>query len=139
MIEKTIYYHDTDAIGIAYYSAYLKILEEGRTHFFQSRGLSVKGLHEQGTFFVIKELNVKYKSPARFGYIVICDSIVSKITEAQIFFSQKIYNKEDNSILATAEITLVITDKYCHPIAIPETVRVISGARSPKGQNPVVA
>ena len=123
MIEKTIYYHDTDAIGIVYYSSYLKFLEEDRTHFLKSKGVSVKNLHEQGRFFVIKELKVQYRSPARFGDIVICDSIISKITGAQIFFSQKIYNKQNNHILVDAEIVLVIFNKDFQPIVIPEDVR----------------
>ncbi len=123
MIEKTIYYHDTDAIGIVYYSSYLKFLEEGRTNFIKSKGVSVKNLHEQGRFFVIKELKVKYRSPARFGDIVICESIISKITGAQIFFSQKIYNKLNNHILVDAETVLVIINKHFQPIVIPESVR----------------
>jgi acyl-CoA thioester hydrolase len=123
MIEKTIYYHDTDAIGIVYYSSYLKFLEESRTNFFKSKGVSVKKLHEQGNFFVITELKVKYRSPARFGDIVVCESIISKITGAQIFFLQKIYNKQNNRILVDAEIILVIVNKHFQPIVIPESVR----------------
>jgi acyl-CoA thioester hydrolase len=123
MIEKTIYYHDTDAIGIVYYSSYLKFLEESRTSFFKSKGISVKNLHEQGKFFVITELKVKYKSPARFGDIIICESIISKITAAQIFFSQKIYNKQNNHILVDAEIVLAIVNKHLQPVVIPESVR----------------
>ncbi|MDD5156209.1 MAG: YbgC/FadM family acyl-CoA thioesterase [Candidatus Omnitrophica bacterium] len=122
-MEKTIYYHDTDAIGIVYYSSYLKLLEEGRTNFLKSKGVSVKNLHEQGNFFVIKELKVKYISPARFGDIVVCESTISKITEARIFFSQKIYDKQNNRILVDAENILVIVNKRLQPIIVPESVR----------------
>ena len=78
MIEKKIYYHDTDALGIAYYASCLKILEEDRTEFFESQGLSVKDFHKQGRHFVIKDLHIKYKNPARFGDIVICESIINE-------------------------------------------------------------
>ena len=123
MIEKTIYYHDTDAIGVVYYSSYLKLLEEGRTDYFKSKGVSVKDLHEKGLFFVIKELKVKYRSPARFGDIVVCESVISKMTEAHIFFSQKIYNKLNNHILIDAETVLVIINKHFQPIIIPVSVK----------------
>ncbi|MFH1093889.1 MAG: Tol-Pal system-associated acyl-CoA thioesterase, partial [Candidatus Omnitrophota bacterium] len=33
ILEKKIYYHDTDAGGVVYYANYLKHLEEGRTEY----------------------------------------------------------------------------------------------------------
>ena len=123
MIEKKIYYHDTDAIGIAYYASYLKILEEDRTQFFESQGISVKELHKNNRHFVIKDLHIQYKSPAKFGDIVICDLIIKKITAAQIFFSQKIFNKTNNILLAEADTILVIVNQQLQPELIPESIR----------------
>ena len=122
MIEKKIYYHDTDAIGIAYYASYLKILEEERTEFFESQGISVKDLHRQGRHFVIKDLRIQYKSPAKFGDVVICESVINKVTAAQIFFSQKIFNKTSNIILVEADIILVIINEHFQPVIMPEDV-----------------
>ena len=125
MLERTIYYHDTDAVGIAYYGSYFKFLEEGRTEFFQSKGVSVKGLHEKGFFFVVTDLKAKYLSPARFGDVVLCESRIADIAAAQVFFSQRIIKKEDGDVLLEAEITLVIVDKDFQPVAIPEDVRAL--------------
>jgi len=122
MIEKKIYYHDTDAIGIAYYASYLKILEEGRTEFFESQGISVKELHEDGRHFVIKDLHIKYKGPAKFGDTIVCDSTINKITAAQIFFSQKILNKSNNILLIEADINLVIVNQQLQPVLIPQPI-----------------
>ncbi len=122
MIEKKIYYHDTDAIGIAYYASYLKILEEDRTQFFESQGISVKELHKNNRHFVIKDLHIQYKSPAKFGDVVICESIINKITSAQIFFSQKIFNKDNNALLLEAEIILVIVNERLQPVIIHEDI-----------------
>ncbi|MBU0468912.1 MAG: YbgC/FadM family acyl-CoA thioesterase [Candidatus Omnitrophica bacterium] len=122
MIEKKIYYHDTDAIGIVYHASYLKILEEDRTEFFEAQDILVKDFHEQGRHFVIKDLHIKYKSSARFGDIVICESVINKITAAQIFFSQKIFNKTSNIILIEADIILVIINEHFQPVIIPEDI-----------------
>ncbi len=122
MIEKKIYYHDTDAIGIAYHASYLKILEEDRTEFFESQGISVKELHKSGKHFVIKDLYIRYKHPAKFGDVVVCDSSIRKITAAQIFFSQKIFNKANNALLVEADIILVIVNEQLHPVLIPENI-----------------
>jgi len=125
MIEKKIYYHDTDAIGIAYYASYLKILEEDRTELFEEQGISVKNLHKQGRHFVIKDLHIQYKSPARFGDIVICESMINKITAAQIFFYQRIFNKDNNVLLLEADIVLVIINDRLQPVVIPEDISIL--------------
>ncbi|MFA5101034.1 MAG: acyl-CoA thioesterase, partial [Candidatus Omnitrophota bacterium] len=41
ILEKKVYYHDTDAGGVVYYGNYLKFLEEGRTEFCIERGFDV--------------------------------------------------------------------------------------------------
>jgi len=122
MIEKTIYYHDTDAIGIVYHASYLKILEEDRTEFLESQGISVKELHKQSKHFVIKDLCIRYKSPAKFGDVVICESNIDKITAAQIFFSQKLFNKANNILLIEADIVLVIVNEQLQPVLIPQSI-----------------
>ena len=48
LMEKRIYYHDTDAGGVVYYGNYLKYLEESRTEFLEKKGLSVTQLHRAG-------------------------------------------------------------------------------------------
>jgi len=123
MLEKTVYYHDTDAIGVMYYGSYLKLLEEGRTQFFQSRSIPVKKLHEQKNFFVIIDLKVQYKSPARFGEVVVCESKVDKITGAKIHISQKIYNKNTNIALLEAQSIFAIVNRDFRLIKIPNEIR----------------
>ena len=106
-METRINYHHTDAIGIVYHAAYLNFLEEARTEYFESKGISLEKLHARGKFLVIKELKIAYKNPARFGEIIVCESSIDRMTSAQIFFSQKIYNKQNKQLLVDAQVGVV--------------------------------
>ncbi|MFA6281569.1 MAG: YbgC/FadM family acyl-CoA thioesterase, partial [Candidatus Omnitrophota bacterium] len=66
-MQKRIYYHDTDCGGVVYYANYLKYLEEARTEYMRERGLDLKELAGTGLLFVVKKVEIEYKSPARYA------------------------------------------------------------------------
>ena len=65
-IEKKIYYYDTDAGGVVYYANYLKYLEEGRTEFCLSKGVSMKDWADKGVIFPVVHVEIDYKFPAKY-------------------------------------------------------------------------
>lgn len=123
--EKRINYHDTDAIGIVYHGAYLNFLEESRTRLLEEKGVSVKNMHEKGKYFVVKAFKIDYKHPARYGDIITCETSINKVTAAQIYFSQTIFNKPDKTLLAASEVVLVVVNKDLNPIVLPKTVDLL--------------
>lgn len=123
IMEKRIYYHDTDAGGVVYYGNYLKYLEEARTEFLEQKGLSVKDFQEQGFLYAVRKCSIAYKSPARYGDTVICDAKLTKISAAQLFFVQKIHDKKTGRLLVEAEVSLVSLDKEFKPAPIPDEIK----------------
>ena len=76
-----------------YYANYLKYLEEGRTIFFQDKGISIQKLHNEGFLYAVRKCNVTYKAPARYG-----DEIICKLKELIAILEKKKNEKEcDNS------------------------------------------
>ncbi len=122
-IEKRIYYHDTDAGGVVYYGNYLKFLEESRTAFMEDRGISVREKDEEGFLYAVRQCNVTYKSPARYGDTVVCTAEIVKITAAQLYFKQKVLKKDDNTLLIEADVTLVSLTKDFKPTPIPDNIK----------------
>ena len=122
-MEKRVYYHDTDAGGVVYYGNYLKYLEEARTEFLEKKGFTVTGLHDIGFLYAVRKCMIDYKAPARYGDTLICDAHLTKITAAQMFFEQKVYNKKTNQLLVEAEVTLVSLSKDFKPATIPENIK----------------
>jgi acyl-CoA thioester hydrolase len=122
-MEKRIYYHDTDAGGIVYYGQYLCYLEEARTEFLEKRGLSVEFFSERGFLFVVRQCNVSYRSPARYGDTVLCDAELKKMGASQLVFDQTIHDKKEGRLILEAEVSLVCLNKDFKPTAIPEDLR----------------
>lgn len=122
-MEKQIYYHDTDCGGVVYYGRYLNYLEEARTEYLEDRGISVKAIALQGFFFAVRSCNIVYKSPARYGDILVCNAILQDRTPAQIVFTQEIKQKDSGKLVAKAEVALVCLDNSFRPVVIPNQIK----------------
>lgn len=122
-MEKRIYYYDTDAGGIVYYGQYLCYLEEARTEFLEKRGLSVEMFRERGYIYVVRQCNVGYRSPARYGDTVVCDAKLKKLGASHLVFDQTICDKKDGRLLVEAEVMLVCLNKDFRPTPIPDDLR----------------
>ena len=122
-MEKRIFYHDTDSGGIVYYANYLKYLEEARTEFLEKKGLSVEVFKQHGLLYAVRKCSIMYRSPARYGDMLICGAELLKITAAQLIFNQKIHHKETGRLIVEAEITLACLDKDLKPHQIPEDLK----------------
>jgi len=123
-MEKRIFYHDTDAGGVVYYGNYLKYLEEARTEFLEKKGLNVTAFHKRGLLYAVRNCNISYRSPARYGDVLICEAILKNITAAQLIFGQKIYDKKTKQVVVEAEVTLVSLNEDFKPTPIPEDLKV---------------
>ncbi len=122
-MEKRIFYHDTDAGGIVYYGQYLCYLEEARTEFLEKRSLSVELFRERGFFYVVRQCNVSYRSPARYGEVILCDAKLKKIGASQLIFDQTVHDKKDGRLIIEAEVSLVCLNKDFKPAPIPDDLR----------------
>ena len=122
-MEKRIYYHDTDAGGIVYYGQYLCYLEEARTEFLEKRGLSVETFQKRGFFYVVRQCNISYRSPARYGEVILCDAKLKKIGASQLVFDQTVHDKKDGRLIVEAEVFLVCLNKEFKPTPIPDDLK----------------
>jgi len=122
-MKKRIYYHDTDAGGVVYYGNYLKFLEEARTEFLENKGIDIRSLHDEGCLYAVRKCSVNYKAPAKYGDTISCTANLTKITAAQMFFSQKIYNDGSGELLVEADVVLVSLDTKFKACPIPDSIR----------------
>lgn len=120
-IVKKIFYHDTDCGGVVYYGNYLKYLEESRTEYFQSCGIELKGLEKEGVWFVVKSINLDYKSPAKYLEKLKVYSDIKEISKSSLVLKHKIVKEKE--ILVKAEVKLVCVNDKFKPIRIPKKVK----------------
>ncbi len=117
-----IYYHHTDAGGVVYYATYLHFLEEARTEFLAERGVSVRGLAESGTLFVVARQEIDYKAPAFYGDILEVGTRILRSTGVRMEFEHTIKNQRQQ-LLVKAKTTLVCVGKGLKPKAIPGEIQ----------------
>ncbi len=123
LIEKKIYYHDTDCGGVVYYANYLKHLEEARSEFCAEKGIDLGKLSEKGTLFVVARVEVDYKSPARYQDVISIYTSVEKVRNSSLKFIQEI--KKNELTLVKAVTTWVCVANDFRPKIIPEQTKKI--------------
>ncbi len=116
-----VYYEDTDAGGVVYYSNYLKYLERARTEAINSIGLSNKKLLEKnGVLIIVKSCKINYIKPARLEDHLEINSKVKSTTKTSFIMSQVVKNKK--KIITEAEVHLVVVNKKGKPTMIPNAL-----------------
>lgn len=120
-IEKDIHYHDTDCGGVVYYANYLKYMEESRTDFCKHNGVDMKKLMEEGTLFVIVNVNISYKAPARYQDTIKVYTSLEKVGRSSVNFIQEI--KRDEQVLVQAKVAWACIDKTFKPKKAPDEMR----------------
>ncbi len=120
IIKKKIYYHDTDAGGVVYYANYLKYLEEARTEYFAQQKVDIRKLAQESMLFVVKKLQIDYKSPARYADEIEVFSEVKRVKNVSLDFYQEIKHK--GRLLVAANTQLVCIDSNFSPKVMPEAL-----------------
>jgi acyl-CoA thioester hydrolase len=109
-MEVKIYYEDTDCGGVVYYANYLKYFERARTQYLEERGLSVAGLMNEGTVFVVVHTEVDYRSPARYGDTLVIDTVISETSPASFTFAHLVKEKGSGRVVVEGSARLATTD-----------------------------
>ena len=119
--EIKIYYEDTDAGGVVYYSNYLKFLERARTEMINTIGLSNKKLlEEHKTLIIVKSCNVEYLSPSKLEDTLQIHSSIESFNKASFVIIQNI--KKDDNLILKAKLKLVTVNQEGKPIKVPSAL-----------------
>ncbi len=118
-MEIRIYYEDTDCGGVVYYANYLKYFERARTAYLEERGLSVGELMRQGTLFLVVHAELDYRSPARYGEVLVIETKLARTGRASITFSHVVREQASQRVVVEGAATLVTVDSEGKPKKLP--------------------
>lgn len=119
-------YSETDAMGYLHHSNHAVYFEMGRTELFRARGGNYRRLEELGYFFVVAQLDIRFRAPARY------DDELTLITTLDNQGAVKLEHKyqllRGDELIAEASSTLACVDKTGKVQMIPEDFHEQSGS-----------
>jgi acyl-CoA thioester hydrolase len=93
-------YAETDKGGVVHHSVYPVWFEMGRTELLRANGIAYKDLEAAGIFFVVAELHIRYRQPARYDEKLQLETICSAVTAGKVEHSYKLTRCRDGLLLA---------------------------------------
>ncbi len=121
-----VYFSDTDAVGIVYHANYLDFAERARTEMCRANGLDLLKLAQEGKFFVLRNANVEYFSPAKLDDLLEIEVEATKIGNTSIELTHLITNTETKQKIAEVKTLLVFVQMEngkARPIVINEEIK----------------
>ena len=64
---RKVHYHETDKMGVAHHSNFIKWMEEARVDFLDQIGYGYAKLEDDGIISPVLSVECEYKKPLRFG------------------------------------------------------------------------
>jgi acyl-CoA thioester hydrolase len=122
-----VWFSDTDAQGVVYYGRYLPYFDHARTEYHRHLG----GVAVPDCEFVMRASSVEYHAPARFDDLIEAFVRVRRIGRTSMTYECAAHRLPDDTLLVTAEQTLVLIDSGRRPAPVPDALR--SAIRSLEG------
>jgi acyl-CoA thioester hydrolase len=113
-------YAETDQGGVVHHSVYPVWFEMGRTELLRVNGIAYKDLEEAGIFFVVAELNIKYRQGAYYDEELELETVCSKVTVGRVEHRYKLTNCRNRAVLAEGSSVLACLDKEGKVSRVPE-------------------
>lgn len=125
-----VYFEDTDAGGVVYHTSYLRFMERARSDMMRLAGIDQRGAMERGEgAYVVAEIAMRYKAPARLDDDLLVVSRVGKMRGASCLVHQRVMRGAE--MLVEADISVVLTGAGGRPKRQPhhwiETLERLKG------------
>lgn len=106
-VQIRVRYNETDAMGFLHHSNYLCYFEVGRTELFRAQGGNYRRMEEQGLYFVVARLEVRYRRPARYDDLLTLQTEISRVTPAKLEHSYRLMKGDETLAEASSVIACV--------------------------------
>lgn len=118
-----VYYEDTDAGGIVYHASYLRWMERARTEWLRTLGEHHGELAARaGVQFVVSEIDIRYRRPARLDDLLEVDLSVLQVRGASLRLAQAVRpaGHPESAPLTEATVRVAVMDRITgRPAPLP--------------------
>ncbi len=120
-----VYLEDTDAQGFVYHASYLRFFERARSEILDSIGYPMRDIAEGSHRFVVYELKIRYRQPARLGDRLEVRSQLRRSSGYRITFRQEVAPAGSSQALVTAEVEVVSLDERGKLLELPSALSAL--------------
>jgi acyl-CoA thioester hydrolase len=117
-----VYYKDVDQMGIVYYSRYFEYFEAARTELFNSIGLDVTTIENQGIYLPVITSHCDYKKGAQFEQEIIVETSISELPKTRLKIEYFVHPKNREQTLVTGYTIHAFMKKSGRPTKVPEII-----------------
>jgi acyl-CoA thioester hydrolase len=111
-------YAETDRMGLLHHANYLIYFEQARTELLRQMGLTYKDMEDKGFYLVIVQVEVKFKSPAKYDDVLTIKTRVARTTPVRI---EHMYEVScEGRAVAEGKTTLACVDRDGRLQALPQ-------------------
>ena len=113
-----IQYYETDKMGIAHHSNYIRWMEEARVNFFEQIGYTYNKLEEEGIISPVINVECNYKLSTKFEETVEIDSKIIEFKGVKLIFKYVMKNIDSGKIVAEAKSQHCFVNNEGKPIIL---------------------
>ena len=113
-------YAEADRMGYVYYGNYAMYFETARTEMLRSLGYTYKGWEDSGMILPVRELNIRYYSPALYDDLLTIHTIIKERPAVRINFHHEVYNEKDVKLCTGSLVLVFINAETRRPMHAPE-------------------
>jgi len=121
-------YAETDQSGVVHHTVYPVWFEMGRTELLRANGLAYRDLEAASIFFVVVELSVRYRQPAKYDEKLQLETICTNVTPSRVEHTYKLSRCSDGAVLAEGSSLLACVNAQGKLQRMPDFLY-------PEGQN----
>lgn len=99
-------YVDTDKGGVVHHSVFAVWFEMGRTELLRANNVAYKDLEAAGVYFVVAELKIKFRRPAKYDEELELTTTCSNVTASKIEHTYILKRVSDGVIITEGSTVL---------------------------------
>ena len=123
IVELRVRYPEVDRMGVAHHANHFIWFEIGRTELMRARGVTYRGLEEEGILLPVIEASCAYHFPARYDDLLRVRTRIESASAVRIAFEYRIESEADGRLLATGATRHASVDRGGRPRRLPARLR----------------
>jgi len=120
---RSVFFYETDKMGVVHHSNFVRWLEEARTEYFISVNLAHVETERLGVMSPVTDIDLKYKHPAHYGEKFTVKMQMIKYTGVRFRMKYSVVN-EDNVVMLEGETGHAFIDNNFKPVSLARAIPV---------------